>query len=85
MSPISPFAALLEHLKLPATEVARQCGISEKSAYTLKAGGACGGVLWRRISARYALEIRQAGLTVEDFLAGEILAGRPPGIERRQA
>jgi len=71
----TPFGALLERLQKPAAEVARDAGISNKSAYDLKAGRPCGAVVWRRLSARYGLEIRQLGLTAEDFLAGEVLAG----------
>ena len=71
----APFAALLERLDKPAAEVAREAGISNKSVYDLKAGRPCGAVVWRRLSARYGLEIRQLGLPAEDFLAGQVVAG----------
>ena len=74
-SPNPPFLALLDRIGKPAAEVAREAGISNKSAYDLKAGRPCGAVVWRRLSARYGLEIRQLGLTAEDFLAGQVLAG----------
>ena len=71
----APFALLIDHLGKPAYLVAQDCGISVRSAYTLKDGGNCGRRLWLAISERYPLELRQLGLTAEDFLAGQVLAG----------
>lgn len=78
----SPFSRLVEHIGQPIAEVAKQADISLASAYRLRDGRGAGAWIWRRLSARYGLEIRQLGLTAEDFLAGEILAGQPSAQRR---
>lgn len=74
-APESPFARLVSYLGKPISEVAEQADISLASAYRLRDGRGAGAWIWRRLSARYGLEIRQLGLTAEDFLAGQVLAG----------
>ena len=66
---------LLDRLGEPVVKVAKEAGVAHRSLYALRRGEPCGAVVWRRLSARYGLEIRQLGLTAEDFLAGEVLAG----------
>lgn len=71
----SPFQRLVAHIAKPLSQVAAEADLSLSSAYRLWNGEPGGAFVWRKLSARYGLEIRQLGLTAEDFLAGQVLAG----------
>lgn len=75
----TPGALLIEKTGLSVTRFAEETGISIKSGYNLRNGQHCGAVIWRRLSARWAPEIRVLGLTAEDFLCGAVVPQRAPG------
>ena len=81
----SPFRVLRDHAGKTIAAMARESGISERSAQSLEHGGAAGGVVYRRLAARWAPEMRALGLTAEDFLAGQIVGASAPAMLRRRA
>ena len=81
----SPFRVLRDHVGKTIAAMARESGISERSAQSLEHGGPAGGVVWRRLSARWAPELRALGLTAEDFLAGHLIGASAPAVAARRA
>jgi len=68
----APIEILRAHTNLGISEFARATGIDRKSFTNLASGQGAGGKVLRALQTRWALEIRQLGLTTDDFLWGAV-------------
>ena len=69
----TPAWILREHIGLNVLQMAQQTGISRPTVYKLETGEGCGSTTWRKIRARWGLELWQTGLTADDFIAGAVV------------
>lgn len=70
--PQPPCKILRSYLKLSLREFERETGISRPSIIEMERGNGCGAKVWRRVRARWPLELRELGLTADDFIDGKV-------------
>ncbi len=70
----SPATILREHTGLQIKDFAKESNLSRQTIHSLENGKGCGGHAWRHLSNRWPLELRQLGLTADDFFHGEVRA-----------